>query len=73
MSSRKRNHGIFTVDGEAVDMLQTQEVEQRRKGKSINEAIETIFNQMRIAGKRQPTIDSYEYIFMQFVKVNSVE
>ncbi|MFC9542726.1 tyrosine-type recombinase/integrase [Lysinibacillus sp. NPDC056959] len=73
MSSRKRKHGIFAVNSEAVDMLQTQEVEQSRKGKSIDEALETIFNQMRIAGNRQRTIDSYEYIFKQFVKVNSIQ
>ncbi len=61
------------LDREVVDMLQTQEVEQRRKGKLIDEAFEMIFNHMRIAGNRHRTIDSYKYIFKPFVKVNCIE
>lgn len=73
MSNRKRKHGIFSVDNEAIEMIQTQEVQQKSKGKQIIEALETVFNQMRTAGNRQRTIESYEYIFKQFVNINDIE
>lgn len=43
---------------------------------SLNDAIKvvtalnTVFQQMRVAGNRQRTIESYKYIFNQFVEVN---
>lgn len=73
MSSRKRKHGIFAVDSEAVETMETQEVQQIGKGKAIDEALETVFNQMRIAGNRPRTIDSYKYIFKQFVVANRIK
>ena len=36
-------------------------------------ALEKIFNQMHIAGNRPRTIESYGYIFKQFVEVYRVE
>lgn len=72
MSIRKRKHGIFAVGSEAVDMIQTEE-QKKLKGKPIAEATNTIFNQMRVAGNRPRTIDSYEYIFKQFVDINGIE
>ncbi|EKU42067.1 site-specific tyrosine recombinase XerD [Lysinibacillus fusiformis ZB2] len=74
MSNRKRKHGIFAVSNEAVEMIQVEEVQQQKvKGKPIVEALETIFNQMRVAGNRPRTIESYTYIFNQFVEVNNIE
>ncbi len=35
--------------------------------------VRTVFNQMRIAGNRPRTIESYEYIFKQFVEVCRIE
>ena len=72
MSNRKRKHGIFSVSDEAVEMIQTSEQEEH-KGKPIAEALETIFNQMRVAGNRPRTIDSYEYIFKQFVEISDIK
>ncbi|WP_144788942.1 site-specific integrase [Lysinibacillus fusiformis] len=72
MSNRKRKHGIFSVADEVVEMIQTSEQEEY-KGKAIAEALETIFNQMRVAGNRPRTIDSYEYIFKQFVEINDIK
>lgn len=74
MSSRKRKHGIFAVSNEAVEMIQAEEIQQQKPtGKPIAEALETVFTQMRIAGNRPRTIESYEYIFKQFVQMNSIE
>ena len=73
MSNNKRKHGIFAVGNDAVEMMQAQDTQVKRKSKTINEALEIIFNQMRIAGNRPRTIDSYKYIFNQFVEVNSIE
>lgn len=54
-------------------MIQTQEVQQKSEGKPVDEALESVFNQMRIAGNRLRTIDSYKYIFKQFLGVNGIE
>lgn len=40
---------------------------------TIAAALETVFKQMQIAGNRQRTIESYAYIFNQFVAVNRLE
>lgn len=72
MSKRKRKHGIFSVANEAVEMIQTSE-QKEYKGKPIVEALEIVFNQMRVAGNRPRTIDSYEYIFKQFVEISGIE
>ena len=66
MSNWKRKHGILAVDSEVIGMIQTSDEQQKSNGKPIVEALQTIFNQMKIAGNRPRTIDSYEYIFNQF-------
>ncbi|MEK4701019.1 hypothetical protein MKX47_15785 [Solibacillus sp. FSL R7-0668] len=74
MSNRKRKHGIFSVSREAVEMIQAEESQQQKPtGKPIAEALETVFNQMKVAGNRPRTIESYEYIFKQFVQMNGIE
>jgi len=67
MSNRKRKHGIFAVNSEVV-VLSSNKAEQR-EGTNISVARETVFKQMRIAGNRPRTIESYEYIFKQFIEV----
>ncbi|GGG23778.1 hypothetical protein GCM10007425_17770 [Lysinibacillus alkalisoli] len=67
MSNRKRKHGIFAVNSEVV-MLSSSKGEER-EGTHNSIALETVFKQMRIAGNRPRTIESYEYIFKQFVEV----
>lgn len=39
---------------------------------TIPKALVTIYQQMRIAGNRERTIDSYNYIFNQFVQFNKL-
>lgn len=70
--SRNRKHGIFAVSGDVVVISKKQKV-LRENDKEIREALENVFNQMRIAGNRQRTIDSYKYIFNQFVEVCHIE
>lgn len=67
MSNRKRKHGIFAVNSEVV--LLSNSKSEEREGTHISVALETVFKQMRIAGNRPRTIESYEYIFKQFVEV----
>ena len=39
----------------------------------IDYALEVVFRQMNIAGNRPRTIDSYDYIFRSFCKVNKID
>ncbi|WP_438312446.1 tyrosine-type recombinase/integrase [Sporosarcina sp. FA9] len=63
--SRSRKHGVFAVSGDVV-IMPTKVRSLEREGMKIEIALETIFQQMRIAGNRPRTIDSYQYIFLQF-------
>ena len=74
MSNRKRKHGIFSVSSEALEVIKVEEVQQQKdKGKPIAEALETVFAQMKVVGNRPRTIESYNYIFKQFVEMNNLE
>ncbi|MGE7021323.1 hypothetical protein [Solibacillus cecembensis] len=71
MSNRKRKHGIFAVSGDVVALSGNKE-EARKDFLPISAALDTIFNQMRIAGNRPRTIESYDYIIKQFVDVYQI-
>lgn len=74
MFSRKRKHDNFSVSSEAVEMIQIEEIQQQKPTrKAIVEALETVFNQMKVVGNRPRKIESYEYIFKQFVQMNGIE
>lgn len=70
--SRSRKHGVFAVSGDVIAISKNQK-ELRKDDKEIQKALETIFHQMRIAGNRPRTIESYEYIFKQFVEMCHIE
>lgn len=70
MVNRKRKHGIFSVNTNVVSIRESQPV---KEGMCIHEALKVIFNQMKVAGNRPRTIDSYEYIFHQFIEVCRVD
>lgn len=70
--SRSRKHGVFAVSGDVV-AISNKRRELRKDDKEIQKALETIFHQMRIAGNRQRTIESYAYIFQQFVGMCHIE
>jgi len=71
LSNRKRKHGIFAVSGDVV-VMSNKKIE-RGDCVEVSAALDTIFNQMRIGGNRPRTIESYEYIFKQFVDVCQIE
>lgn len=70
--SKGRKHGIFAVSDEVVVMPTKKKVE-RKDALKLESALNTVFQQMRIAGNRSRTIDSYAYIFEQFVSVCRIE
>lgn len=70
--SRSRKHGVFAVSGDAV-VLPSKSNKLKRDSLTISSALETVFQQMRISGNRQRTIESYQYIFEQFVTVNKLQ
>ncbi|MEY2369878.1 tyrosine-type recombinase/integrase [Lysinibacillus capsici] len=70
--SRSRKHGVFAVSGDVIAISKNQK-ELRKDDKEIQKALETIFHQMRIAGNRPRTIESYEYIFKQFIEMCHIE
>ena len=63
--SRSRKHGVFAVGGDVV-VMPTKAKVLEREGMLIETALDTVFQQMRIVGNRQRTIESYQYIFVQF-------
>lgn len=67
-----RKHGIFSIQSEDVNIT-TKKKAGKRSGITIPYALETIYQQMRIAGNRIRTIESYDYIFNQFVQFNNLE
>ncbi|MGB2993570.1 MAG: site-specific integrase [Paenisporosarcina sp.] len=67
-----RKHGIFSIQTEEVN-ISTKTKEVKRSGTPIPQALETIYQQMRIAGNRIRTIESYDYIINQFIKFNKLE
>lgn len=69
---KSRKHGIFAVSGDAI-VLPSKENVVKRNALTIVNALETVFQQMRIARNRQRTIESYEYIFLQFASINKIE
>ena len=70
--SKSRKHGVFAVSGDVV-VISNKRNELRKNDKEIQKALETIFHQMRIAGNRPRTIESYAYIFQQFVEMCHIE
>ena len=70
--SRSRKHGVFAVSSDAVAISNKQK-SIREDDKAINIALDTVFNQMRIAGNRPRTIESYAYIFNQFIEMCHIE
>ncbi|MCZ8533380.1 tyrosine-type recombinase/integrase [Psychrobacillus psychrodurans] len=67
-----RKHGVFSVQLEEVN-ISTKKKTIKRYSITIQQALETVYQQMRIAGNRIRTIESYDYIFNQFVQFNILE
>lgn len=71
MANRKRKHGIFAVEGDVVVLSSGKD--ERICCTHISTALNTVFSQMRIAGNRPRTIESYEYIFKQLIEVGRID
>lgn len=67
-----RKHGIFSIQTEEVN-ISTKKKAVERNGITITQALETIYQQRRIAGNRSRTIESYNYIFNQFEQFNKLK
>ncbi|MFJ7407576.1 MULTISPECIES: tyrosine-type recombinase/integrase [unclassified Lysinibacillus] len=70
--SKGRKHGIFAVNGDVL-VMPTKKKEERKDEITIEAALNTVFQQMRIAGNRPRTIDSYSYNFEQFTSICHIE
>lgn len=69
-----RKHGIFSIQTEDVNFTTKNKAGKGSgSGITIPDALETIYQQMRIAGNRIRTIESYDYIFNRFVQFNKLE
>lgn len=66
--SKGRKHGIFAVRGDVV-VIPNKKDEEGKDAITVSTALDIVFQQMRIAGNRPRTIDSYSYIFEQFASV----
>ena len=62
--SRSRKYGVFAVSGDVV-VLPSKNSEAKRGSLTINSALDTVFQQMKIAGNRQRTIESYQYLKLE--------
>lgn len=71
MGSRNRKHGVFEVP-EGAGIL-TYINDKKREAMTIQYALDTAFQQMRVGGNRERTINSYEYIFRQFAEVTQLK
>lgn len=70
--SKSRKHGVFAVSGDVV-VLPSNNHKDKRDSITVDTALETVFQQMRIGGNRQRTIESYDYIFNQFIVSNNLK
>lgn len=70
--NRGRKHGIFAVNAD-IAVKPSENHNPNHNSLTIRNALVTVFQQMRIAGNRIRTIDSYSYVFMQFSTVNNLK
>ena len=66
--SNIRKHGIYAVGNPLSEVNRTGE--DKKSWTPIEYGLEVIFRQMQVAGNRPRTIQSYQYIFNQFIQYN---
>lgn len=64
---KSRKHGVFAVGEDMVVSISAGGMEKKNESLTIADALETVYQQMRISGNRPRTIESYKYIFNQFI------
>lgn len=72
MESRKRKHGIFAVPEDTQGALAYIN-DKKRDAMTVEDALIQVFQQMRVGGNRERTIESYKYIFEQFIQVTQIK
>lgn len=65
---KSRKHGVFSMGN-----ARLVNPKKNEHWIPIDYALEVVFRQMNIAGNRPRTIDSYDYIFRSFCKVNKID
>ncbi|MFG3613183.1 tyrosine-type recombinase/integrase [Rummeliibacillus stabekisii] len=71
MSKNNRKHGIFAVDQRFTDIT-LQSINDVRNALTIEQALRVVFKQMDITGSRPRTIESYSYVFNDFIKITGL-
>ncbi|WP_242057230.1 tyrosine-type recombinase/integrase [Pseudalkalibacillus hwajinpoensis] len=71
MIVNNRKHGIFSVPEEARQLSYNQD--NKHSTITIKDALTNVFQQMRVSGNRERTIESYNYIFKQFVDMTQIQ
>ena len=69
--SNIRKHGVYAVEETQLEGRKSS-VNSNKSWTPISYGMEVVFKQMQIAGNRPRTIQSYDYIFKQFVKFNGL-
>lgn len=67
LSKNNRRHGVFAVE-QRFDEITLQSTNNKRDVLAIDDALKIVFKQMEIGGSRPRTIQSYEYVFNDFIK-----
>lgn len=66
---KSRKHGVFAVNEDMVGSIPSSGSSKKSGSLTVGDALETIYQQMRISGNRPRTIESYKYIFNQFIEM----
>ena len=69
--SNIRKHGVYAVEERQLEGRKIS-INSNKKWTPISYGMEVVFKQMQIAGNRPRTVQSYDYIFKQFVEFNGL-
>ncbi|WP_391116882.1 hypothetical protein [Psychrobacillus sp. L3] len=69
--SNIRKHGVYVVEELESNFIKGGQ-KPNKSWTPISYGMEIVFKQMQIAGNRPRTIQSYDYIFNQFVQYNGL-
>ncbi|WP_321285159.1 tyrosine-type recombinase/integrase [Exiguobacterium profundum] len=70
---KSRKHGVFAVDESLIVPVSINKVAIQKDTPEIDEALNTVYQQMKISGNRPRTIESYKYVFNQFKATSSIK
>lgn len=70
---KSRKHGVFAVDESLIVPVSINNVVIQKDTPEIEEALNTVYQQMKISGNRPRAIESYKYVFNQFKETSSIK